>query len=188
MTRRAVMVLWLCATLTAQSAAAQDGNGISVNELWFEKSERGYALRARMNAASEQLAHSLLQSGYVLKWRFEMRFMQRRDWFPDREIGDISWTPEILYDSLLDRYTFSAGGAPEEYGSLSAALQRAGFLRAAPQKNSQLEEIFNRSGIYFIARYEILIDHLPQPLQVSLLTGDAEINSGWQWFDSEVRE
>lgn len=177
----------ICLALFAAGAAA-DGRDVSTNELWFERSERGYALRARLSAGAEELIRPLLESGYAARFRFEMRFMQNRDWLPDRELGDIFWTPEIVYDSLLDRYTFNAGGAAEEYNDLSEVLARAGNLRAAPQKSARLDEIFNLPGLYFIARYEMQIDHLPQPLQVSLLTGEWGIDSGWRRFAARARE
>ena len=120
----------------------------------------------------------------------KMHFMQNREWLPDRELGDISWTPKIVYDSLLNRYTFTAGedDAAEEYRDLSSAIARAGRLRAAPQKVARLDDMFSLPGLYFAARYEMLIDHLPQPLQVSLLTGERDIDSGWRRFEVRAEE
>lgn len=182
MIRRALMCIVFCA------AAAADGRDVAVDDLWFERSARGHALRAQLSPGAEELIRPLLESGYVVRLKFDMRFMQNRDWLPDRELGDILWLPEILYDSLLNRYAFSAGGVEEEYRELSAALARAGRLRAAPQKNSRLDDIFKLPGLYVVARYEMRIDHLPQPLQVSLLTGEWEIDSGWRRFEARVRE
>lgn len=182
MIRRALMSLLCCAAMAA------GGRDVAVDDLWFEHSADGYALRAHLSAGADELIRPLLESGYVVKLKFEMRFMKNRNWLPDSELGDISWAPEIVYDSLLDRYTFNAGGAAEEYHELSAALARAGNLRAAPQQNARLREIFNTPGLYVVARYELLIDHLPQPLQVSLLTGEWEIDSGWRRFEARVRE
>ena len=169
-------------------AAAESEHDIAVKEVWFENTPDGHALRARLSAGSEKTIRPLLESGYIIKLKFEMRFMQNRDWLPDRTLGDISWQVQIVYDSLLNRYTFAAGGVAEEYKTLAEALMRAGRLRAAPQKSSGLNDIFALPEMYVVARYEMLIDHLPQPLQISLLTGEWEIDSGWQRFAADLRE
>lgn len=183
--RRRGLAAAFCAL--AFCAAAEDG-GLAVNEVWFDKSADGYAIRARLSAGDESLMRQLLQSGYALRFNFDMRFIKSRDWFPDRDLGGISWTPEIVYDSLLERYTFRAGGVVEEFNQLSAALARAGNLRGAASEDPQLGRIFSEPDVYLSARYEMVISHLPQALQVSLLTGDWTINSGWRRFAPETRE
>ena len=180
--RAALCVLAFC-------AAAQAGGGFAVNEVWFERASGDYAVRARLSAGPEFLVRQLLQSGYAVKFKLDMRLFQSRDWLPDRELGNISWTPEIVYDSLLERYTFRAGGVVEEFNTLPAALARTEVLRGAPSGDAQtLRRILGDPDAYLTARYEMLIDHLPQALQVSLLTGEWDINSGWRRFAAGVRD
>ena len=179
--RRFLLIMVCC-------AAAMAADGVLVKELWFKRSERGYALQARMLIMNEELIRQLLQSGYAVQLKFDLRLMQNRDWLPDRELGDIVWQPMIVFNSLLNRYSFSAGGVVEEFGELSAVLRRAEKLQSAPEASARLAEIINHPEVYLIARYEILIDHLPQPLQVSLLTAEGDISSGWRRFMAETRE
>ena len=180
-------VLVLCGLALCLAARAE--GVFAVNDVWFARADGGYAVRARLSAGPESLARQLLHSGYAVRFKFDMRFVESRDWLPDRELGDISWTPEIVYDSLLERYTFRSGGAEEEFGSLAAALARAGVLHGAPSGDAEeLRRILNDPDTYLTARYEMSVGHLPQALQVSLLTGDYEINSGWRRFAAGVRE
>ncbi|MGU9951924.1 MAG: DUF4390 domain-containing protein [Gammaproteobacteria bacterium WSBS_2016_MAG_OTU1] len=182
--RRAILLLLFC---FIPSSAVANEHGFLVNNLWFKESERGYSLRASLSAGPEEVIGQLLNSGYMVRLKFDMRFMRSRNWLPDKEIGDISWAPQISFDSLLNRYTFSAGGMTEEFDNLPDALTRVQRLRAAPVKDAQLSRLLKLPDIYIVARYELLVSHLPQPLQVSLLTSEWEIDSGWQRFVVEVR-
>ncbi len=179
----------LALALALCAGAARAADEFAVNDVWFARVGGGYAVRADLSAGPETLVRQLLQSGYAVKFKFDMRFMQSRNWLPDRELGNISWTPEIVYDSLLERFTLRAGGVVEEFDGLAGALARAGALRGAASGDAQnLRRILTGPDKYLTARYEMLIDHLPQAMQVSLLTGAWEINSGWRRFAAGVRE
>lgn len=183
MIRRGVLAAVLA--VLATTAAAQE---FAVHTLWFQQSARGHSLHANLSAGPESLIRQLLHGGYAVKLRFDLRLIKERDWLPDRELGDIVWQPVIYYDSLLNRYTFNIGEKTEEYDTLAAALKRAERLRAVPASSPQLARMLLLPELYLMARYEMEIEHLPQTLQVSLLTGDWRIDSGWRRFAVEVRK
>ncbi|MDM5147552.1 DUF4390 domain-containing protein [Candidatus Persebacteraceae bacterium Df01] len=160
----------------------------SVRDMWFQRSDQGLSLQADLSAGPSTLLQQLLKSGYTLQFVFEMRFMKKRNWLPDKELGDITWQPEISYDSLLGRYTFKVGERSEEIDSLAEVLLRAGKLRASPSYSEGLARIVTVPDVYLLTRYDLLLENLPQPLQVSLLTDDWPIFSGWKTFAIEVRE
>ena len=168
-------------------AAAQQQGSVSVSEVWLADAQETHVMNVRLDTGTEVVMRHLLQSGYAVRFRLDLRLMRARNWLPDKELGDITWSPQISYNSLLNRYTFSAGGTVEEYAELSDAVTRAETFRTVPERNSPLALIFRLPEAYVLARYEMLIDHLPQPLQVSLLTGEWDISSGWRRFDAETR-
>lgn len=179
--RRLAAIAAACAMLASAPSAAQESQGFAVYAAWFDRSLEGVALRADLSAGREDLMRQLLHSGFAVRLSFEARLRRARDWLPDRRVGEFFWNPEITYDSLLDRYTFRAGDAPpEEFDSLSAALARASRLRSIPSDSPDLIAALAQSGLYLDARYGMDIGHLPQLLQVSLLAGDWNIDSGWR--------
>ena len=122
--RTAWMLALLCLSLLPATAAEK----FAVHAVWFKETDGAYALRASLSAGPDDLIRQLLQGGYAVKMLFDLRFMLKRKWLPDREIGDISWSPEILYDSLLNRYTFRVKKAEEIFNTLPEVLARAGTL------------------------------------------------------------
>ena len=179
------LLLMLLAVLLASSAAAE--KGFAVRELWFQKSASGYSLYANLSAGPPQILQQLMASGYTLQLIFELRFMRTRPWLPDEFLGDITWQPQLSYNALLNRYIFKVGNRIEELDSLEQALARAGRLRAAPADDERLAAIIQMPEVYLRAHYKLKVDDFPQPLQVSLLTNDWPIISGWQRFVTEER-
>ena len=165
-----------------------EANSIDVNNIWFERSDKGYAIRARLSAGSERIVEQLLQSGYPVFFKLEIKFKQRRRWWLDETVGNISWSPKIYVDALLSRYTFESGDYTRQFADLNSALQRAAYLQGSAIDSPKFVDILNHPNAYLQARYEILIDRLPLPLQISLLTDEEDISSGWKTFNIKLEQ
>ena len=176
----AALALAFSLLLVGGGFSARASDDFQVEEVWFESSADGHALRARLQPGAAEAIRQLLGSGYLVRLKFDLRLMRARKWLPDSELGVVEWQPQLSFDTLLNRYTFQAGGESDEFDNLEAALERVAALRAAADNSPSLAEILSAPDTYFLARYEMLVDHLPQPLQVSLLTGKWEIDSGWR--------
>ena len=188
MTRDKSLLYRIILALSCIGASAQQGWDVAVHETWLENINESYSLNARLETGSEIGLRHLLQSGYSIRFRLDLQFMRTRNWLPDKEVGKVIWSPQVSYNSLLNRYTFSEGNTVEEFTGLLDALARAETFRTEPESQSVLRFIFRRPDTYVLARYEMLIDHLPQPLQVSLITGEWDISSGWRRFETEIRQ
>ena len=164
-------------------SAAED---FTVQDVWLFNSERGYAVQADLTIKKTEKLRDLLHGGFDVCLKFELNFIQERNWWPDKTLVNIVWAPKISYDSLLARYTFTSGKNRYEYRLLEEALKRAGQLRAAP--DDVMERLAKAEKVYVSALFELDIENMPQPIQVDLLTDDEwEISSGWKRFPIKIR-
>ena len=176
------------ALLFAANANATEED-FSVRDVWLQKTESGYAVQADLAIADSEKLRGILQSGVPLQMRFEMRFIRERNWWPDEDLGFVTWEPSLAFDSLLSRYIVESGERKTEYDSLSAALGRLGRLRAKTSGNRAFDRLRELQGVYIIAQFEANISNLSGPMQVDLLTDDEwDISSGWKRFPLQVRE
>lgn len=168
-------------------AADDDAADFDVRGVWAIKKDGGYAVQADMILRHSEPIQELINGGYSANFRIEIRFLQSR-WYWDRVVGDITWNGELSYDVLLDRYILRAGDTARNYTSLESALNKITQLRAQASSVPGFVRIFEQDDVYLQARFRLEIDHLPQPVQISLLlSNEWDITGPWQVFPLIIR-
>lgn len=179
--------LFLLGTLSP-AAFVLAADGFAVRDIWFEKSDRGYAVRAEMAVRQEEPLDEILRGGYQVRLLFELVFVQRREWWLDKSVGDISWHGELSYDPLVNRYVLVTGETERRFSSLSRAVDKIEKLRAGAAADPEYIKLFSHGDIYVRARLRMLTTHLPQPIQIALLVNtDWDTSGDWVIFPLTVR-
>lgn len=162
----------------AAVAAAEDD--FAVVNVWFEKSAAGFAPRAELQIRQTERMQDILEVGYDLQLLLELRFLKRRDWWFDEELGNIDWRGVLSYDAYSKRHVLNVGGSTKQFRSLAAAVDAATRIRAQPSAAPRFTAIFEQDGVYLSARFSMPIDNLPEPIQIDLLVDD-EWDTGGAW-------
>lgn len=190
MLRRARMAL-LAAVLVA-SAAPSHADDLMVDDIWFVQRDAGYSIYADLRLDNTQPIENLVQGGYAASFLFEVQFIQKR-WYWDRIIGDITWTGSLTYDSLLDRYIVqedqTQNQTQKQFANLDDALSEILQIRSKPSRDPAFERLFDSDNIYLQARFLLLLDGLPQPVQIALLLSNEFDSVGsWTAFELTIKE
>lgn len=173
----------------APIAAAVAAEDFAVRDVWFVRVGAGYAVRAELSVREAGRLDSLLRGGYQVPLRFELNFIEKREWWLDRIVGDITWRGLISYDALLNRYALQVGARRNFYSSLDRLLKRVGNLRGAASAAPAYVKIFEQKNIYVEARLLLEEQSFPEPIRIALLLDDNWDATGvWRTFQLQVRE
>jgi hypothetical protein len=179
--RLAAALLFLAVILPAGDARARQG--IQVREaatriqggVWFLDADIDYSLNETVLEA--------LDSGLVLDVELTIRLTQRRRIIWDPEFAELKQRYELQFHALTERYILRNlnSGEQSTYGSLQAALDSLGTVRALPIIDDAL---LDRSERYFVAvRAVVEIRQRGGPMAVlRFIWNDWQIASDWvQW-------
>lgn len=187
---RTCIALALCVPATVASAHAED---FTVDDLWFVQRDAGYSIYADLGLAKTQAIDDLVQSGYTAMFLFEVQFIKER-WYWDEFIGDITWSGALSYDSLLQRYRLRESGSdpdgdsPKHFATLADAMREILQIRAKPSRDPAFAKLFTRDNIYLQARFRLVANTLPQPVQIALLlSNDLDTTGKWRVFPLVMR-
>ena len=121
-----------------------------------------------------------LESGLEVDFLLHVSVLRRRWWWLDQRSADIVWRATLSYDPILRRYKLAtADGFRRAYPKLRDALDRLGKLRQWPA-SPDIAPALDNPDSYLLARLEVDIARLPQPVKILLLTDDDwDFDSGW---------
>lgn len=182
------ILLWL-ACMPGAAAQAED-TGFSVREIWFDKYDNGYAVRADFQVGHLATIEKIVQGGYALQFNFELLFMQRRDWLLDQMVGDIGWHGTLSYDPLTRSYQLaSSGGKTQRFSRLEEAAREISQLRAGANNDEGYVKILLRKDVYLRARFYPVTAELPSTLQIGLLVDEHwDAAEDWTEFILDIRD
>lgn len=177
-----VLVCALVGAARGDAARAQEREpeSFAVREIWFSAAGPGRFLNAEMRAPESRPLRQALEGGLEIEFSLQVVVNRRRWWWLDQHVADINWRAALSYDSILRRYRLAAAdGFRREYRTLRDALDRMGVLRGWPI-SPELAPILEDPNAYVLARLEVDVARLPQPVKILLLTDDAwDFDSGW---------
>ena len=180
---------WLAAAAFAvfHPAAARDRDNqprdnqpFAVNQIWFTIAGPGRFLHADMHIPESQPLRQTLESGLEIDFSLQVAVQRKRWWWLDQRAAETNWRATVEYDSILRRYRLAtADGYRREYQNLRDALNRLGQLRHWPLSPS-VAPVLDDPDAYILARLEVDVSRLPQPVKILLLTDDEwDFSSGW---------
>ena len=151
-----------------------------VNQIWFTAAGPGRFLHADMRVPESQPLRQTLHSGLEVDFSLEVVVQKKRWWWLDQRAAEVNWRATIAYDSILRRYRLAtADGYRREYRDLRNALNRLGQLRQWPL-SPDIAPVLDHPDAYLLARLEVDVSRLPQPVKILLLTDNEwDFSSGW---------
>ena len=164
----------------ASAAAAQEQEQFAVRQAWFSAVGPGRFLHANMHVPESEPLRQTLESGLEIDFLLQVSVLRRRWWWLDQRSADIVWRATLSYDPILRRYKLAtADGFRRAYPKLRDALDRLGKLRQWPA-SPDIAPALDNPDSYLLARLEVDIARLPQPVKILLLTDDDwDFDSGW---------
>ena len=168
------------APLFASSAVGQEQGEFVVERAWFSAAGPGRFLHADMHVPESGPLRQTLESGLEVDFLLHVSVLRRRWWWLDQRSADIVWRATLSYDPILRRYKLAtADGFRRAYPKLRDALDRLGKLRQWPA-SPDIAPALDNPDSYLLARLEVDIARLPQPVKILLLTDDDwDFDSGW---------
>ena len=159
---------------------AQEREQFVVREAWFTAAGPGRFLHADMHVPASQPLRQTLKSGLRIDFSLQVAVQRGRWWWLDERAAEISWRATLSYDPILRQYKLAtADGFRRSYSSLRDALDRMGVLRRWPV-TPEIAPVLNDPDSYLLARLEVDVSRLPQPVKILLLTDDEwDFDSGW---------
>ena len=177
-----VLRLGVVLLLTVATAWGQSQDTFAIQKIWFDKKGDGYGVKADLQVGQTQMLDKILRGGDTVKLNFELRFIQRIDWLPDRQVGDISWNGSLSYDTLTRHYLFVSNNRQTRYKTLTEVVADINQLRAGTNNDSEFIKLLLREDVYLSARFYIDTGNLPTAMQIGLLIDNPGFNSGWLTF------
>ena len=164
----------------ASSAVGQEQGEFVVERAWFSAAGPGRFLHADMHVPESGPLRQTLESGLEVDFLLHVSVLRRRWWWLDQRSADIVWRATLSYDPILRRYKLAtADGFRRAYPKLRDALDRLGKLRQWPA-SPDIAPALDNPDSYLLARLEVDIARLPQPVKILLLTDDDwDFDSGW---------
>lgn len=174
----AAVLLFSAAAWTTPDARAREQ--FAVQQAWFTAAGPGRFLHADMHVPESQPLRQTLESGLEIDFSLQVALQRERWWWIDQRAADVKWRATLAYDPILRRYKLAtADGFRREYQNLRAALDRLGTLRQWPV-SPDIAPLLDAPGVYLLARLEVDVSRLPQPVKILLLTDDEwDFDSGW---------
>ena len=172
-------VLMLSTQVWGQPRAQERGEFV-VREAWFTAAGPGRFLHADMHVPASQPLRQALESGLQIDFSLQVAVQRSRWWWLDKRAAEINWRATLSYDPILRQYKLvTADGFRRSYSSLRDALDRMGALRRWPV-TPKIAPALNDPDSYLLARLEVDVSRLPQPVKILLLTDDDwDFDSGW---------
>lgn len=175
----ALATAFLAAPPPPARAAADE---FAVNRVWFDQKSDGDAIRADLRIGRRDLLQEILRGGYRLHLTFELRFIERRDWWYDRTIGTIAWDTTLSYDALTQRYLLHrADGTVQRYSDFRHMADQISRLRAGANADREYAALLRRSDAYLRARFYLRTNKLPAPMQINLFFTRSDWHGGDNW-------
>jgi hypothetical protein len=138
---RSVLCAALCfiATIGAGTAAAADSR-LALREVRSTIDEGVYALDAKLEIELPEEARKAVEAGLTLTLTYQVEVSRERRFMPDAGIAALEQRYEVSYHALSQRYLVRNLNTAEQqdFGSLQAALDRIGELRALPVLDTAL--------------------------------------------------
>jgi len=154
----------------------------AVRRVWFDEKEGGYAVRADLQLGRADLLDGILRGGYGADMKFELRFVQRRDWRFDRVVGDIVWSNNLSYDAITRRYVLRrTDGSVLRFATLEGAAEKISRLRAGANYDREYLAILRRDDVYAQTRFYLERGKLPVPMQIELFFDFDDWDGGRNW-------
>ena len=168
--------------------AQEEPEQFAVNQVWFAVNGPGRFLNADMRIPESQPLRQTLESGLQVDFALQVLVQRKRWWWLDESAADIQWRAALSYDPILRRYELAtADGFRREYPRLQDALNRLGVLRQWPVAHD-IADLFGDPRAYVLARVQVDVSRLPQPIKILLLTDDDwDFDSGWKTLPLEKR-
>ena len=159
---------------------AQEREQFVVHEAWFTAAGPGRFLHVDMHVPASQPLRQTLESGLRIDFSLQVAVQRDRWWWLDERVAEINWRAVLSYDPILRQYKLAtADGFRRSYSSLRDALDRMGVLRQWPV-TPEIAPALNDPDSYVLARLEVDVSRLPQPVKILLLTDDEwDFDSGW---------
>ena len=159
---------------------AQEREQFVVRNAWFTAAGPGRFLHADMHVPESQPLRQTLGSGLQIDFSLQIAVQRGRWWWLDERAAEINWRATLSYDPILRQYKLAtADGFRRNYPRLRDALDRMGTLRQWPV-TPEIAPVLNDPDSYLLARLEVDVSRLPQPVKILLLTDDEwDFDSGW---------
>ena len=183
--RKAQLILVLCASVFVGSVIAADSYGLKIYSASTQIQESVYQLDAQLEYALSQAALDALESGVPLTFELEVDIVQPREWMWNKTISSYDQRYQVAYHALTQQYivTNINSGVQNSYSSRKTALLTMGRINNYPLID--VNEVKIRDGYKGRVRISLLINELPAPMRPW-----AFINAEWsltsEWFEWDL--
>lgn len=168
--------------LLASLTAAWADSGPEIKMASFEASQTLGTMDLKFSLSLDDSLRHALEGGTELTFVAEMRIMES-GFFLSREVQHYSWLAKLRRASFGQGYEYRgfSSSAWRPATSVQKALQGMSYLRLEFRDKTFLRNLRSNADLFFSHRVELVLDNLPDPLQVDLLTSsDWSFSSGWQ--------
>ena len=174
----ALLLLCFLATLIAPAAFAEAR--LVIRSASVALDEGVYELNARLDLALPEDARKAIDAGVTLRLDYEIEISRVRSYLPDDGIASLVQSYELQYHALSQRYLLRNlnTGEQQDFGTLSAALERLSDVRGLPVIDAALV----REGPTYEVRIRAVLDMGTVPDALSWLlfwTDDWGASSKW---------
>lgn len=170
------------ALVLAAAAPAQQQNSIGIEAVEFLRTEDVVELHGQFLLDLDNTLIEAVDGGLELALVAEMRLVEERPFWVDRDRRHFVWTASLSKDRATGRYRYRAFGTEGErvVDTLPQALDKLSLLWAKFPAAEVASLLCSDRGLV-LTRVEIDLKSLPDPLQISLLTSvDWDFSSGWK--------
>ena len=127
-----LLLLCFLATLAAPAALAE--TRLKIRSASVALDEGVYELDAALDLAIPDDARKAIDAGLTMRLDYEIEIARVRAYLPDDGIASLVQTYEVRYHALSQRYLLRNlnTGEQQDFGTLSAALERLSDVRGLP--------------------------------------------------------
>lgn len=166
----------------AASSALASGPGLHLRVVHLSVDEQLAEIELDVDLAPHERLRDIVAGGSPVEYILEMRIREDR-FFADDILAHYFWKAEVRRGGLGESIQYRSFGSNDwrEAADFDSALGEMREMRIEFDDVSMLRDIRGNSDTYISFRVEVVIDDLPPPLQVDLLTSsDWAFSSGWQ--------
>jgi len=173
-----LLLLCFLATLAAPAALAE--TRLKIRSASVALDEGVYELDAALDLAIPDDARKAIDAGLTMRLDYEIEIARVRAYLPDDGIASLVQTYEVRYHALSQRYLLRNlnTGEQQDFGTLSAALERLSDVRGLPVIDADLVG----AGPTYEVRIRAVLDMGTVPDALSWLlfwTDDWSASSKW---------
>lgn len=158
-----------------------------INDAELVLSDKVYQLNARMEFEFSKDVLQAIENGVPMVIETEIEFLEPRNYFWDKELASLEQRYQLQFHALSEQYIVRNlnSGAQYTFFSLTAALQKIGYINHLPLIDETLLEGKDRDTYYARVRTHLKFDNLPVPLKLN-----AMISASWwlssDWFELDL--